>query len=152
MYLLGEVYHHIPLRDFFVPLPSTHMHTHTHPYTHALQVTGVRGLMARSVVDENTTVHDKGVWHESSSEPGWKWKGDTSSDEVVGHMFAYPLVYDLVAEDNAMKDEVVNLMDDIIGNYIATCDCLYQISGSRLDRRFKAFSLTFSNVNFYKLA
>ena len=71
--------------------------------------------MARSVVNENTTVDDQEAWHESSAEPGWKWKGDTSSDEVVGHMFAYPLVYDLVADDAAMKDEVVNLVDDIIG-------------------------------------
>ena len=84
--------------------------------------------MARSVVDENTTVDDKEAWHESSAEPGWKWKGDTSSDEVVGHMFTYPLVYDLVAEDNAMKDEVMNLMDDVIGNTILdplfACSCM----------------------------
>ena len=86
-------------------------------HTHCFQVTGVRGLMARSVVDENTTV-DGEAWHESSSQPGWKWKGDASSDEVVGHMFAYPLVYDLVAEKNtAMKDEVVSLVDDIVGKY-----------------------------------
>ena len=74
--------------------------------------------MARSVVDENVTV-DGEAWHDSSSEPGWRWKGDTSSDEVVGHMFAYPLIYDLVAEDSAaMKDEVINLMDDIIGKLL----------------------------------
>ena len=78
-------------------------------------MTGVRGLMARSVVDENVTVEGE-AWHESSSEPGWQWKGDTSSDEVVGHMFAYPLVYDLVAEDDeSMKEEVEGLVDDIIG-------------------------------------
>ena len=85
-------------------------------------MTGVRGLMARSAVNENTTVDDEEVWHESSAEPGWKWKGDTSSDEVVGHMFAYPLVYDLVAEDNAaMKEEVMNLVDDIIGKFAYVC-------------------------------
>ena len=83
------------------------------------QVTGIRGLMARSVVDENVTV-DGEEWHESSSEQGWLWKGDTSSDEVVGHMFAFPLVYDLVAEDDeAMKDEVETLVDDIIGKSYA---------------------------------
>ena len=71
--------------------------------------------MARSVVNENVTVND-GVWYESTSEPGWQWKANTSSDEVVGHMFAYPLIYDLVAEDDdAMKDEVAALMDDIVG-------------------------------------
>ena len=41
----------------------------------------MRGLMARSVVSENVTV-EGGEWHNSSTEPGWKWKGDTSSDEV----------------------------------------------------------------------
>ena len=51
-------------------------------YTHA-QVTGVRGLMARSVVEENVTTGG-GDWYNSSTEPGWKWKGDTSSDEVGG--------------------------------------------------------------------
>ena len=38
--------------------------------------------MARSVVPENVSV-EGGVWHNSTSEPGWKWKGDTSSDEVM---------------------------------------------------------------------
>lgn len=71
--------------------------------------------MARSVVDENTTVYGE-EWHESLAEPGWQWKGDTSSDEVVGHMFAYPLIYDLVADDDdAMREEVENLVDDIVG-------------------------------------
>jgi len=41
--------------------------------------------MARSVVEENVSVD--GDWYNSSSELGWKWKGDTSSDEVGGeHM------------------------------------------------------------------
>lgn len=91
---------------------------HVHVHVCFPQVTGVRGLMARSVVDENSTV-DGEAWHDSSSEPGWRWKGNTSSDEVVGHMFAYPLIYDLVAEDDdTMKEEVESIVDDIIGKYI----------------------------------
>ena len=71
--------------------------------------------MARSVVDENVTV-DGETWHDSNSVPGWKWKGDTSSDEVVGHMFAYPIVYDLVAmEDEDMKEELEDLIDNVVG-------------------------------------
>lgn len=74
--------------------------------------------MARSVVDENVTV-DGEVWHDSFSEPGWKWKGDTSSDEVVGHMFAYTLIYDLITDgDETLKDEVMSLVDDIIGKFM----------------------------------
>ena len=37
--------------------------------------------MARSVVTENDTVEGDD-WHNSTSDPGWKWLGDTSSDEV----------------------------------------------------------------------
>jgi hypothetical protein len=77
-------------------------------------VTGVRGLMARSVVSENVSV-DGGAWHNSSSEPGWKWKGDTSSDEVVGHMFAYPIVHDLVASSAEEKAQARELVDSIVG-------------------------------------
>jgi hypothetical protein len=29
----------------------------------------------------------------------WLWKGDTSSDEITGHYFAYALYYDLVADE-----------------------------------------------------
>lgn len=85
-------------------------------YSHCTpQVTGIHGLMARSVVEENITV-EGGVWHESNSIPGWKWKGDTSSDEVVGHMFAYPIVYDLIAEgDEDMKEDIEDLIDDVVG-------------------------------------
>ena len=53
-----------------------------------MQVTGVRGLMARSVVTENVSVEGE-VWHNSTSQPGWKWKGDTSSDEVHVHVHVH---------------------------------------------------------------
>lgn len=91
------------------------------------QVTGIRGLMARSAVDENVTV-DGDAWHESDSVPGWQWKGDTSSDEVVGHMFAYPIVYDLIAEGNEeMKEDVEDLVDDIVGELLKEM-CAIQVS------------------------
>lgn len=38
-----------------------------------------------------------GVWHASTVMPGWTWKGDTSSDEVVGHVLACSTYYHLVA-------------------------------------------------------
>lgn len=36
------------------------------------------------------------AWYNSSTMPGWIWKGDTSSDEVCGHMFTYGLIASLV--------------------------------------------------------
>ena len=70
--------------------------------------------MARSVVRDTVKVSG-GTWHNSSYYKGWKWKGDTSSDEVVGHMFALSIAYDLIAESIEEKDQVFQLIDDIVG-------------------------------------
>lgn len=50
-----------------------------------VEVTGVSGLPARSVVrdDDNQTGSIGDDWHASVTNPGWLWKGDTSSDEVL---------------------------------------------------------------------
>src|SRR5712671_4969217 len=52
------------------------------------EITGVPGLPARSFVSTNEPVPVGGVWH-PTSDGRWLWKGDTSSDELVGHYFAY---------------------------------------------------------------
>jgi hypothetical protein len=41
----------------------------------------------------------------------------TSSDDVTGHMFVYPLVYHLLAETPSEKQRVKTLMSNIM-NYI----------------------------------
>jgi hypothetical protein len=50
--------------------------------------TGIEGLMGRSVAFSNDTaqVNPQDGWHNSSSHPGFAWLGDTSSDELSGHM------------------------------------------------------------------
>jgi len=81
--------------------------------------------MARSALSDNSSSSaDNGSWHESAGEPGWSWKGDTSSDEVVGHMFAYPLVHDLLEEKKEEEEEgdlrhsVQALVDTIVGKVL----------------------------------
>lgn len=44
---------------------------------------------------------------------GWWFRGNTSSDEIVGHMSAYPLVHDLVAKSSAQRARVVSSMRNI---------------------------------------
>jgi len=57
-------------------------------------------------------------WH-LSKDGKWKWKGDTSSDELCGHMFGYYWYYTLVA-DNVEKERVADhfskIMDHLIRN------------------------------------
>ena len=53
-----------------------------------------------------------------SDDGKWYWKGDTSSDEIVGHFWGFLHYYNLVAETEEEKDRVRNLarrvMDYII--------------------------------------
>lgn len=53
--------------------------------------------------------------------PGWVWQGDTSSDEVTGHIFAYTLYYKLVARTREEVDLVSTLITDMM-TYIVEND------------------------------
>jgi len=56
---------------------------------------GVRGLFGRSVVCPACSTGSGGVWHTSTAPglEGFKWKGDASSDELVGHVFVARLAW-----------------------------------------------------------
>ena len=45
------------------------------------------------------------------------YPGLHSSLQVVGHMFAYPLVHQLVASTADERDQARELVDDIVGRY-----------------------------------
>ena len=62
-------------------------------------ITGIPGFPARSFIKVGTDVQPSdGEWHDTPDRQ-WRWKGDTSSDEIVGHYLAYPIYYDLVADE-----------------------------------------------------
>jgi len=84
--------------------------------------------MARSFLPSNVNTNG-GVWHNSTAYPGWQWKGDTSSDEVTGHLFVYPLIHDLVAETPAEKSRVKNLIRDITSYIVDNGFMLIDITG-----------------------
>ncbi|HTM52712.1 MAG TPA: hypothetical protein VL175_01715 [Pirellulales bacterium] len=63
------------------------------------RVSGIPGFVARSVVpSKDDPTKYRGEWHRSADKRWW-WKGDTSSDEVVGHYFAYQIYYDVAADE-----------------------------------------------------
>jgi hypothetical protein len=53
-----------------------------------------------------------------SADGKWFWKSDTSSDELDGHYFFYPLYYDLVAETEKEKEEVRQVVRDLTDHLI----------------------------------
>ena len=80
--------------------------------------TPIPGFPARAMVrkGEQRVRKSGGEWHESEDRE-WEWKGDTSSDEIDGHFFAYALYHDLVANDAEKKDMAGicgRIMDHII--------------------------------------
>lgn len=78
-------------------------------------VTGIPGFPARTYIKSGDPERN-GDWR-WSPDKNWKWLGDTSSDEMVGHFFAYPIFYDLVA-DKKMKKRVETLLDRILRHII----------------------------------
>jgi hypothetical protein len=83
-------------------------------------VTGLPGYPARSYakygdagVQMGTTPH---TWHNSTTAPGWVFKGDTSSDEICGHQYALPLFADMVAgAGTEQQRHAVQLVEHITG-------------------------------------
>jgi hypothetical protein len=79
-------------------------------------ITGRAGFPARSFRQKNEPRHEDGIWH-FTSDGEWEWKADTSSDEIVGHFFAYSVVYDLAADENLKKrlrEAVSRIADHLI--------------------------------------
>ena len=106
------------------------------------EITGTDGFFARTIIPSNwTKMHDgnrtftarekadelvkeprnKAVeirWHKSA-DGKWLWKGDTSSDEMCGHMFGYYFYYTMVAdqaEKKVIAKHVGNIVDHLVKN------------------------------------
>jgi hypothetical protein len=84
------------------------------------QVTPIDGFFARSIVpgDECAAKQASGAgeWH-LSADGVWCFKGDTSSDEFVGHIFGLSLYHDLVADEQERAD-VAATIGRILGTMV----------------------------------
>ena len=91
-------------------------------------ITGIPGFPARSFIKvgppDNDVQPQDGEWHDTPDRL-WRWKGDTSSDEIVGHYFVYSIYYDLVA-DEAEKPALRGVIERITNHIL---DNNYQLIG-----------------------
>ena len=53
-----------------------------------------------------------------SADGKWYWKSDTSSDELDGHYFFYPLYYDLCADTDAERARVREVVRDLTDHFL----------------------------------
>ena len=52
-----------------------------------------------------------------SADPEWDWKATTSSDEAIGHIFAFGVIADIMA-DTELKDQAVALIDTLMSHVV----------------------------------
>jgi hypothetical protein len=93
-------------------------------------ITGIPGFPARSFIKPGEDIQPKdGEWHDSRDKQ-WRWKGDTSSDEIVGHYFVYPLYIELVA-DESEKPQLRAVVDRITSHILDNRYQLIDVDGQR---------------------
>ncbi len=80
------------------------------------EISGIPGFPARSFVSMNEPKPGDGEWH-PTPDGKWLWKGDTSSDEIVGHYYGYALYFDLVANE-AEKAEIRKVVSRLTDHLI----------------------------------
>ena len=80
------------------------------------EVAGKRGFPARSYIRKGEPMPTGGQWH-WTQDGQYYWKGDTSSDEIVGHFFLYSVATDLLPDEVLKKliaETAARIIDHII--------------------------------------
>ena len=87
------------------------------------EASGAEGYPARSVLKIGDPCYTKGSspYHNSTTKPGWLYKSDTSSDEIAGHMFLYPILLRIGSEVLGTNDAagLKKLIDVLVGGIVA---------------------------------
>ena len=79
-------------------------------------VNPVKGFPARSFERKGFALHDKDKWI-AAPDPEWDWKSTTSSDEIIGHIFVFAVLAELV-DDETIKKKAVGLIDSVMQHII----------------------------------
>lgn len=101
MYAAGECFRYAVTRS---PDALQRARKATQAVLFLVDITCRPGFPARSYVMKGEPVPKDGQWHESA-DGRYIWKGDTSSDEIVGHFFLYSIAFDLLP-DPALRAKI----------------------------------------------
>lgn len=83
-------------------------------------ITGIHGYPARALIHRGDYRPSGGTWHWTANGK-WEWKGDTSSDELVGHFFAYWVAYHLLPDDGdraVIRSHVASIADGLLKHHL----------------------------------
>ena len=85
-----------------------------------VSITRIPRFPARSLIHRGDYLAPGGEWHWTANSQ-WKWKGDTSSDELVGHFFAYWVAYNLLPDNGdraAIRKAVFSIASGLLEHHL----------------------------------
>jgi len=115
MYIAGECYRYAATGD---PEAKRFARQSFESLMFLETVNEIPGFVSRSFALPDEP-HGSGEWDHITSDGQWRWKGDTSSDEIDGHYYGYSIYYDLCAgedEKPAIREKIRLITDYIIDN------------------------------------
>lgn len=107
-------------------------------------ITPVPGFPARSFEREGlrAKLADSDRW-QPSPQAGWDWKSTTSSDEVIGHVFAFGAIAELI-EEPKLRKQAVSLLDTLMSHILR--NDLYLIDFDGKPTRWGRWNPTYVNA------
>lgn len=78
-------------------------------------INNVPGFPSRSFERRGYKYDDK-AW-QRAPDPEWDWKSTTSSDEAIGHIFAFGVIAELIDEP-VLRNKAVELIDTLMSNIV----------------------------------
>lgn len=115
MYLGGEIFRYAVTKD---PEALQNCRESMDAMERLYTVNPVAGFPARSFERSGhiNELHDVERW-QHSPEKEWDWKSTTSSDEVIGHIFAFGAAAELI-DDPKIKKQAVALIDTVMSHIV----------------------------------
>ncbi len=115
MYLGAEVYRYAVTRD---PEALANCRESLEAMERLYTITPVPGFPARSFERSGhiNQLADPDRW-QRSAHPDWDWKATTSSDEVIGHVFVFGAMAELI-DDPDLKQRAITLLDTLMGHIV----------------------------------
>jgi hypothetical protein len=115
MYLGGEIFKYAVTKD---PKTLQNCRESLDALERLYSVTKIPGFPARSFERSGhiKELSDSERW-QHSPEKEWDWKSTTSSDEIIGHIFAFGAMAELV-DDPKMKKRAVALIDTVMSHIV----------------------------------
>jgi hypothetical protein len=115
MYLAGEIFRYAVTKD---PVALQQCRESMDAMERLYTVNPIPGFPSRSFERSGyiERLSDPERW-QHAPDPEWDWKATTSSDEVIGHIFAFGAMAELV-DDPALKKQAIALIDTLMGHIV----------------------------------